>query len=51
LWLKSKREETEVQKSREKGKQREEKIVRAEDVEEGNSSFSPVAYSVSTRIL
>jgi len=54
----SKGEETEVQENREKGKQREEKIDGTEedengmeDVEEGNSSFSPVTFSVGTGIL
>jgi len=57
-WPESEGEETEVQENREKGKQREEKIDgmeedenRIEGVEEGNSSFSPVAFSIGTRIL
>ena len=66
-WLESEGEETEVQEHREKGKQREEKIDRTEEdengmviqeednemegVEEGGVSFSPVAFSVSTGIL
>ena len=47
-----------MQENREKGKQREKKIDgteenenRMKDVEEGNSSFSLVAFSVGTRIL
>ena len=57
-WPESEGEETEVQENREKGKQREEKIDGMEEdengmegVEEGNSSLSPVAFSVGTRIL
>jgi len=57
-WPESEGEETEVQENREKGKQREKKIDgteenenRMKDVEEGNSSFSLVAFSVGTRIL
>jgi len=57
-WPKSKGEETEVQKSREKGKQREERINRVEEeenrmegVEERSSSFSLVTYSVGTGTL
>jgi len=58
LWLESEGEETEVQENREKGKQRKEKIDGTEEdenemegVEEGNSSFSPVVFSVGTGIL
>ena len=58
LWPESEGEKTEVQENREKGKQREEKINgmekdenEMEGVEEGNSSFSPVAFSIGTRIL
>jgi len=61
-WLESEGEVTEIQGVEEKGKQREkrldgedkeEEVERQEDnkmegVEEGSSSFSPVAYSVST---
>jgi len=65
LWLESKGELTEVQGSREKGKQKEERLDRAEEeeevggqeeengmegVEEGGN-FSPVVYSVGTRVL
>jgi len=64
-WLESKREETEVQERKEKGKQREERINGMEEeeiegqeednrmkgMEEGSNSFSPVAYSVGTRNL
>jgi len=58
-WLASEGEETKVQESREKGKQREEKITGLESeeengiegVEEGSSSFFPVIYSVGTGIL
>ena len=65
-WLESKGELTEVQGSKEKGKQKEERIDRAEEeketggqkekngmenVEEGGSNFSLVAYSVGTGIL
>ena len=65
LWPESEGELTEVQRSREKGKQKEERVDRVEekketrrqeeengmeDVEEG-SNFSPVAYSVGTGIL
>ena len=63
-WPESEAELTEVQGSREKGKQKEERIDRAEEekevggqeeengmegVEGGN--FSPVAYSVGTGVL
>ena len=66
LWLESEREETEVLRDTEKRKQREQRIDRAEEegeveeqeeengmkgMEEGSSSFSLVAYSVSTGIL
>jgi len=59
LWPVSEGKETKVQKSREKGKQRKKKIARSEGeeenemegVEEESSSFSLVAYSVSTGIL
>jgi len=58
LWPESEREETEVQENKEKGKQREEIIDRTEEdengmegMEEGNSSFSLVAFSVGTRFL
>jgi len=65
LWPESEGEETEVQESKEKRKQREERIDgmkeeevkrqeeknRMEGVEEEDSSFSLVAYSVSTRAL
>jgi len=57
-WLKSEGEETEVQENREKEKQREKKIDETEEdengiegVEEDNSSFSLVAFSVGTGIL
>jgi len=65
-WPKSKGEKMKVQKSKEKGKQREERIDRAEEkeevrgqkeknrmegVKEKNNSFSPVMYSVGTRTL
>jgi len=63
LWLKSEREDTKVQESNEKGKQRQEKVDRAEEkqvggqeeenkiegVEERSSSFSLVTFSVGTR--
>jgi len=64
-WPESKRELTEVQGSKDKGKQKEERIDRAEEkeevrgqeeengmegVEEG-SNFLPVAYSVGTVVL
>jgi len=57
---------TEIQGSKDKGKQKEERIDRAEEeeetggqeeengmegVEEGGGSFSPVTYSVGTGIL
>ena len=63
-WPEFEREEMEVQKSKEKGKQREEKL-NGEDEEEGmekqeednemkgveeGGSFSPVAYSVGTGV-
>ena len=62
LWLESESEDTEVQGSKEKEKQRQEKIDgaekeevrgqeeknRMEGMEERSSSFSPVAFSVST---
>jgi len=65
LWPESKGEETEVQGNKEKGKQKEKRIDRAEKeevrgqeeengiegMEEGSISFSPVVYSVSTRNL
>jgi len=66
LWLESDGELTEVQGSKEKGKQKEKRVDRAEeeeenrrqeeenrmeDVEEGGGDFSLVAYSVGTRIL
>ena len=51
LWPVSEEEETEVQKSSEKGKQREKKIARSKGVEERSSSFSLVAFSVGTRVL
>jgi len=65
LWPESKGEEIEVQGSKEKGKQREQEPDRVEEeevrrqeekngiegVEEGSSSFSPVAYSIGTRVL
>jgi len=62
-WLKSEGELTEVQGSREKGKQKEERVDGAEEeeetrrqeeengmegVEESVGNFSPVAYSVGT---
>ena len=65
-WLESKGELTEVQGSKEKGKQKEERIDGAEekeetrgqeeengmeDVEEGGGNFFLVAYSVGTGIL
>jgi len=65
LWLESEGELTEVQGSKDKGKQKEERIDRAEEeeetggqeeengiegVEEGGN-FSPVAYSVGTGVL
>jgi len=65
-WLESEGEEMAVQRSKEKGKQKEEMIDRAEeeeevgeqeeengmkDIEEGSSSFTPVVFSVGTRIL
>jgi len=65
-WLESKGELTEVQGSKEKGKQKEERIDeveekektggqeeenRMEGVEEGGSNFSLVVYSVGTGIL
>jgi len=57
-WPELEEEKTEVQENRKKGKQREEKIDgmegdenEIESVEKGNSSFSPVAFSVGTRIL
>jgi len=64
-WLESERELTEVQGSKDKGKQKEERLDRAEEeeevkgqeeengmesVEEGGN-FSPVAYSVRTGVL
>jgi len=65
-WLESKREITEVQGSREKEKQKEERIDGTENeeegmerqkednemesVEEGDSSFSLIAYSVGTGV-
>jgi len=66
LWPESEGEVTEVQGGKEKGKQREERLDgedkeeeterqeeydRVEGVEEGNSRFSPVAYSVGTGTL
>jgi len=66
LWPESKGELTEVQGSREKGKQKEERVDRAEEkegtrrqeeenrmegVEEGGGDFSLVMYSVRTGIL
>ena len=66
LWLESEGELMEVQGSREKGKQEEERVDGAEEkeetrrqeeengmegVKEGNGDFSPVAYSVGTGIL
>ena len=56
-WLESEGELTEVQGSKDKGKQKEKGIDRAEEengmegVEEGGGSFSPVTYSVETGIL
>jgi len=64
-WPESKGEVTEVQRGKEKGKQREmldgedkeeetereEENNKMEGVEEGSSRLSPVAYSVSTRNL
>ena len=65
-WPESKGEEMEVLESKEKGKQKEEMIDRAEeeeevgeqkeenrmeDIEERSNSFTLVAFSVSTRIL
>ena len=65
-WPESKGEETKVQRSKEKGKQKEEMIDgveeekkvreqekenRIEDIEEGSSSFTLVIFSVSTGIL
>ena len=56
-WLESKGELMEVQGSKDKGKQKEEGIDRAEEkngmegVEEGGGSFSLVTYSVGTGIL
>jgi len=64
-WPESKGKVTEVQGGQEKGKQREDRSGRGdneeeterqeedkmEGVEEGSSRFSPVAYSVGTRIL
>jgi len=65
-WPESEGEETEVQRSKEKGKQKEKRIDRVEEeeeigrqeekngmegVEKGSSSFSLVAYSVGTRTL
>jgi len=62
-WPESEEQETEVQESTEKGKQREQRSGGAEDegeveeqkdedamegVEEGSSGLSPVAYSVGT---
>ena len=64
LWPEFKREETEIQGSKEKIKQREQRLDRVkeekevggqeeentmEGVEERSSSFSPVVYSVRTR--
>ena len=66
LWPESKGEEMEVLESKEKGKQKEEMIDRAEEeeevgeqkeenrmenIEERSNSFTPVAFSVGTRIL
>jgi len=63
LWPESEGEETEVQESTEKGKQREQRSGRAEDegevegqeeedaiegIEEGSGGHSPVAYSIGT---
>ena len=65
-WSESEGEETELQGSKEKEKQKEKKIDRAEkkeevrgqeeenrmeSMEEGSSSFSPVAYSVGIEVL
>ena len=65
-WPESKREEMQMQKSKEKGKQREERIDRVEKeeevrkqkekngmegVKEKSNSFFPVTYSVGTRTL
>ena len=65
-WPESKGEEMKVQRSKEKGKQKEEMIDgaeeekevreqekenRIEDIEEGSSSFTPVIFSVGTGIL
>jgi len=65
-WLESEGEETKVQGSKKKGKQKEERVdgVKEEEevggqeeengiegVEKGSNSFSPVAYSVGTRAL
>jgi len=65
-WLESEGEETEIQRSKKKGKKKEEIIDRAEgeeetegqkeedgmeSVEEKSSSFSPVAFSVGMGIL
>ena len=65
-WLESKGELTEVRESKDKGKQKEERIDRAEEeeetggqeeengmegMEEGGGSFSLVIYSVRTGIL
>jgi len=64
-WLESEGEVTEVQRSIEKGKQREQRLNRVvekevrgqkednemEGMEEGGNSFSPVTYSVGTRNL
>jgi len=57
-WPESEGEETEVQENKEKGKQRDEIIDGTEEdengiegVEEGNSSFSLVAFSVGTGFL
>jgi len=66
LWPESEGEETEVQWSKEKGKQREQSPDRSEEekevgeqeeengmegVKKGTSSFSLVVYSVSTGVL
>jgi len=57
-WLVSEGEEIEIQESSKKGKQREEKIAGPkgknhgiEDMKEGSSNFSPVAFSVDTGAL
>jgi len=57
-WLTSEGEEIEMQESSGKEKQREEKIAGLkgenhgmEDVKEGSSNFSPVAFSVNTGAL